>query len=129
MEHVETTWETFRKSCYCLCAPKRFENDGASVVVNVREKENVVKDVSDLNSISDNAYGVPCHVGKEEDRILLLDLTVAKYGGIDILVSNAAENSAACCDLDADKKALDKIFDMNEMQMRFSFVIISCTFD
>ncbi|GBM25367.1 hypothetical protein AVEN_121239-1 [Araneus ventricosus] len=129
MEHVETTRETFRKSCYCLCVLKRLGNNEASVVVNIRKKENVVKDVSDLNSISDNASGIPCHVGKQEDRILLLDLCVAKYGGIDILVSNAAENSAVCCDLHANKKALDKIFDTNEMQMSFSFVTSSYAFD
>ncbi|GBN50768.1 hypothetical protein AVEN_173411-1, partial [Araneus ventricosus] len=108
--------ETFWKSCNCLCVPKRLGNDGASVVANIRKKENVVKDVSDLNSISDKASGIPCHVGKQEDSILLLDLAVAKYGVIDILVSNAAENSAVCCDLDANKKALDKIFDTDEMQ-------------
>ncbi|GBN21863.1 hypothetical protein AVEN_51793-1 [Araneus ventricosus] len=50
MEHVETTRETFRKSCYCLCVPKRLGNDGASTVVNIRKKENVIKDVSDLRS-------------------------------------------------------------------------------
>ncbi|GBN09811.1 hypothetical protein AVEN_224486-1 [Araneus ventricosus] len=129
MEHVETTRETFRKSCYCLCVPKHLGNDGVSVVVNIRKKENVVKDVSDLYSISDNASGIPCHVGKQEDRILLLDLAVAKYGGIDILVSNATENSAVCCDLDVNKKALDKIFGTNEMQISFSFVTSSYAFD
>ncbi|GBN06430.1 hypothetical protein AVEN_78126-1 [Araneus ventricosus] len=129
MEHVETTRETFRKSFCCLCVPKRSGNDGGSVVVNIRKKENVVKDVSDLNSISDNASGIPCHVGKQEDRKLLLDFAVANYGGIDILVSNAAENSAVCCDFDANKKACDKIFDTNEMQMSFSFVTSSCAFD
>ncbi|GBM50227.1 hypothetical protein AVEN_134794-1 [Araneus ventricosus] len=129
MEHVETTRKTFRKSCYCLCVPKRLGNDGASNVVNIWKKENVVKDVSDLNSISDNASGIPCNVGKQAGRILLLDLAVAKYVGIDILVSNAAENSAVCCDLDACKNAWDKIFDTNEMQMSFSFVPRSCAFD
>ncbi|GBN46270.1 hypothetical protein AVEN_132181-1 [Araneus ventricosus] len=63
MEHFETTRETFRKSCYCLCIRKRLGNDGGSVVVNIRKKEDVVKDVSDLNSISDNPSGILCHVG------------------------------------------------------------------
>ncbi|GBN57430.1 Dehydrogenase/reductase SDR family member 4 [Araneus ventricosus] len=129
MEQVETTRETFRKSCCYLCVPKRLGNDGWSVVLNIRKKENVVNDVSDLNSISDNASGIPCHVSKQEDRKLLLDFAVAKYGGIDILVSNAAANPAVCCDLDGNKKAWDKIFDTNEMQMSFSFVSSSCAFD
>ncbi|GBM89862.1 hypothetical protein AVEN_111812-1 [Araneus ventricosus] len=115
MEHVESIRETFRKSCYCLCFPKRLGNDGASIFVNIRKKE--------------NGSGIPCHVGKQEDRILLLDLAVAKYGGIDILVSNAAKNSAVCCDLDANKNAWDKIFHTNEMQMSFSFDTSRCAFD
>lgn len=33
-----------------------------------------------------------CHVGKEDDRKKLIEKTVENYGGIDILVSNAATN-------------------------------------
>ena len=36
--------------------------------------------------------GTVCHVGKKEDRDNLIQETVTKYGGLDILVSNAAVN-------------------------------------
>ncbi|GBN26402.1 Dehydrogenase/reductase SDR family member 4 [Araneus ventricosus] len=92
---------------------KRLANDGASVVISSRKKDKVDKAVSEIKSISDNVSGIPCHVGKQEDRKLLLDFAVAKYGGIDILVSNAAVNPVMCQVLDTNEEAWDKIFDIN----------------
>ena len=48
--------------------------------------------VSKLTSEGHSVSGVVCHVGKKEDRDNLIQETVAKYGGLDILVSNAAVN-------------------------------------
>lgn len=42
------------------------------------------------------AHGVECHVGKGDHRTKLIQETVKKYGGIDILVSNAAVNPVYC---------------------------------
>jgi len=36
--------------------------------------------------------GIVCHVGKSDHRTALVEHTLAKYGGLDILVSNAAVN-------------------------------------
>ena len=41
---------------------------------------------------TENVHGVVCHVAKAEDRDKLINETVAKFGSIDILVSNAATN-------------------------------------
>lgn len=92
---------------------KRLAEDGASVVVSSRKKDNVDKAVEKIKSVSDNVCGIPCHVGKAEDRQRLLDFAVAKYGGIDILISNAAVNPAMCQILDTSEEAWDKIFDIN----------------
>ncbi|GIX82142.1 hypothetical protein CEXT_258301 [Caerostris extrusa] len=92
---------------------KRLANDGASVVISSRKKDKVEKAVSEIKSITDQVAGIPCHVGKQEDRKLLLDFAVAKYGGIDILVSNAAVNPVMCQVLDTPEEAWDKIFDTN----------------
>ncbi|KFM80662.1 Dehydrogenase/reductase SDR family member 4, partial [Stegodyphus mimosarum] len=92
---------------------KRLANDGASVVISSRKKENVDKAISDIKTVSDNVSGITCHVGNSEDRKLLLDFAVAKYGGIDILVSNAAVNPVMCQVLDTPEEAWDKIFDIN----------------
>ncbi|GFX55566.1 hypothetical protein TNCV_268541 [Trichonephila clavipes] len=92
---------------------KRLANDGASVVISSRKKDKVEKAVAEIKSISDQVVGIPCHVGKSEDRKLLLDFAVAKFGGVDILVSNAAVNPVMCQVLDTPEDAWDKIFDTN----------------
>lgn len=92
---------------------KRLATDGASVVVSSRKKDKVEKAVADIKSVSDKVAGIPCHVGKQEDRKLLLDFAVAKFGGIDILISNAAVNPVMCQILDTPEDAWDKIFDTN----------------
>lgn len=48
--------------------------------------------VSKLLADGLNVSGVVCHVGKREDRDNLIQETVNKFGGLDILVSNAAVN-------------------------------------
>ena len=48
--------------------------------------------VSKLRSEGLHVDGVVCHVGKKDDRDKMIKETVAKYGGLDILVSNAAVN-------------------------------------
>lgn len=92
---------------------KRLAEDGASVVISSRKKDKVDKAVESIKSITNNVSGIPCHVGKTEDRQNLLDFTVSKYGGIDILVSNAAVNPVMCQVLDTPEEAWDKIFDVN----------------
>merc|ERR1719328_238552 len=65
---------------------------GASVMISSRKEANVDSAVSKLRSEGLNVDGVVCHVGKKEDREKMIKETVAKYGGLDILVSNAAVN-------------------------------------
>lgn len=70
---------------------KRLGLDGAKVVVSSRKQANVDEAVKLLKDqgISD-VFGVTCHVAKESDRKKLFEETLKKYGGIDVLVSNAA---------------------------------------
>ena len=57
------------------------------------QEANVEAAVSKLSSEGlKNVQGTVCHVGKKEDRDKLLKETVARFGGLDILVSNAAVN-------------------------------------
>jgi dehydrogenase/reductase SDR family protein 4 len=57
--------------------------------------------------------GTVCHVGKEDHRKNLIEETVKMFGGIDILVSNAAVNPTMGSVLDMDGGVWDKIFDVN----------------
>ena len=57
-----------------------------------KQEANVDAAVSKLRSEGWTVDGVVCHVGKRGDRDNLLKSTVNTFGGLDILVSNAAVN-------------------------------------
>ncbi|KAK7460333.1 hypothetical protein BaRGS_00038921 [Batillaria attramentaria] len=92
---------------------KRLCEDGAKVVISSRKQKNVDAAVQQLRDLDLPATGVVCHVGKKADRDRLLAETVQQYGGIDILVSNAAANPYYGPLLDTSDEAWDKIFDTN----------------
>merc|ERR1719411_2292350 len=64
-------------------------------------------------SSHDKVLGMPCHVGKTEDREKLVKETLDKFGKIDILVSNAGTNPTFGPMLDCSEDAWDKIFEVN----------------
>lgn len=59
------------------------------------------------------AFGIKCHVSDAVDRANLFKETVNRFGGVDILVSNAATNPIAGPVLDCSEKVWDKIFEVN----------------
>lgn len=74
---------------------KSLAENGASVVVSSRKQKNVSEAVKKLQSEGhDKVTGIVCHVGSAEDRKKLFEEAVNKFGGVDILVSNAAVNPA-----------------------------------
>ena len=93
---------------------KKLGFEGAKVVVSSRKQANVDEAVKSLKQqgIKD-VLGVTCHVAKESDRKKLFEETVQKFGGIDILVSNAAVNPGVSSVLDTTPEIWDKIFDVN----------------
>lgn len=97
-----------------LAIARKLGFEGAKVVVSSRKQANVDEAVKSLKSegIAD-VFGVTCHVAKESDRKKLFEQTVEKFGGIDILVSNAAVNPAVSSVLDSSEEVWDKIFDVN----------------
>ncbi|XP_006821850.1 dehydrogenase/reductase SDR family member 4-like [Saccoglossus kowalevskii] len=72
---------------------KRLAEDGASVMISSRKQENVDTALAKLKSENlTKVAGVVCHVGKEDHRNKMIQETLKQFGGIDILVSNAAAN-------------------------------------
>ncbi|CAF0816121.1 unnamed protein product [Brachionus calyciflorus] len=100
---------------------QRLASEGAKVVVSSRKQEKVTKAVEQLKAENLDCLGVVCHVGKEDDRKKLIEKTVEKYGGIDILVSNAATNPNFGNIFDIDESQWDKLFDTN---VKSTFFII-----
>lgn len=65
------------------------------MVISSRKQENVNRAVFELKSKGFvDVLGVKCHVGDGEERNNLFKQTIAKFGGLDIFVSNAAVNPA-----------------------------------
>jgi dehydrogenase/reductase SDR family member 4 len=86
---------------------------GARVVVSSRKQESVDAVAAALTARGLQAAAVACHVGKADDRARLVDFAVKTYGGVDVLVNNAATNPVFGPLLDADDAAFDKIYDVN----------------
>ena len=69
-----------------------FAEYGAKVVVSSRAQEAVDEVANEIKAKGHEAIGIACHVGREDQRKALIEKTIATYGGVDILVNNAATN-------------------------------------
>lgn len=63
---------------------------GAKVAVASRKAEACEETAQHLRSMGGDAIGVPTHVGDVDDLARLVDVTVEAFGGIDVVVNNAA---------------------------------------
>jgi dehydrogenase/reductase SDR family protein 4 len=95
---------------------QRLAQDGAKVMISSRKEKNVKEALEDLRQYTkenSQVEGVVCNVGKAEDRDKLVQQTLDKFGGIDILISNAGTNPTFGPMLDCTEDQWDKIFDNN----------------
>ena len=89
-------WKYF--ICYRIgkAIARRLRQDGAKVMISSRKEANVAQTLEELKGegscSADDIDGMVCHVGKSDDRTRLVEKTIEKFGGIDILVSNAGTN-------------------------------------
>ena len=86
---------------------------GAKVVVSSRKQESVDAVAKSFQDDGLEAIGIACHVGDEAQLKNLVDKTVESYGGIDILINNAATNPAYGPLTQMDGAIFDKIMDIN----------------
>ncbi|HAI75346.1 MAG TPA: short-chain dehydrogenase [Microscillaceae bacterium] len=86
---------------------------GAKVVVSSRKQEAVEEVAQVFRQAGIDAQAIACNTGQMEDNERLVKQVVELYGGIDILVNNAATNPIYGPIFEADVKALDKIMDVN----------------
>lgn len=92
---------------------ERLGHEGAHVVVSSRRQKQVDSAVEALKEQGLSVHGLTCHVGNKEDRKRLIEETVKRFGGIDILVSNAAVNPYFGPIFGASEEVWDKIFEIN----------------
>ena len=85
---------------------------GARVAVASRKADACEQAAAHLRELGGEAIGVPTHLGEVDDLGALVDRTVAEFGGVDVLVNNAANPLAQPLEqMTAD--ALTKSFDVN----------------
>lgn len=86
---------------------------GAKLVISSRKQDAVEAVAAEFMRDNIEVTATTAHMGKPEDIEALVDKTVDKYGGIDILVNNAAVNPVFGPVIDTDAKAFDKIMQVN----------------
>ncbi len=95
----------------------RLAEHGANVVVSSRKAdmcETVAQDINENWAKGNNeAAPIPCHISHHEQLQSLVDQTVTRFGGIDILVCNAAVNPFFGTLEEIPDSAFDKIMETN----------------
>lgn len=86
---------------------------GAKVVVSSRKQESVDILAAAIKAKGGEAMGVAANVGNLDQVRTLVEKTMDIYGGIDILVNNAASNPVFGPVTECDTAAFDKIMDVN----------------
>ncbi len=86
---------------------------GASVVVSSRRQVSVQAAAQEIRAVGGDATAISCHMGDPQQIETLISGTVDHYGGVDIVVNNAATNPVYGPIVDTDDRVFDKIIDVN----------------
>jgi short-subunit dehydrogenase len=89
-----------------------YAKDGASVVISGRDNTKLIEAEKEIKKITTNVLSVQCDVSCEEDCKKLIELTIKKFGKVDILINNAGLSMRAIFE-DADLSVLKKLMDTN----------------
>ncbi|MBI1802316.1 MAG: glucose 1-dehydrogenase [Chloroflexi bacterium] len=90
-----------------------FARAGAKVVVSSRKQDAVDAVAKQIVADGGTALGFAAHMGEPDQIQRLVDATVMQYGGVDILVNNAAINPTFGYVIDADLGVFNKMLDVN----------------
>jgi len=86
---------------------------GAKVVISSRKQEAVDAVAETFKSNGLEATGIAANIGSIEDIHMLIDKSVETYGGLDIIINNAAANPVFGPIQNTDERAFDKIIGVN----------------
>ena len=90
-----------------------FAEYGAKVIISSRKQADLDELANDIKASGGECTGIAAHAGEIAQLKLLVEKTVEVYGGIDILVNNAATNPVYGPSLDCSESAFDKIMQVN----------------
>ena len=86
---------------------------GAKVIVSSRKQEAVEEVAQNIRNKGGEATAIAANVGDEDSMKALVELSLTKYGGVDILINNAAANPVFGPLNETETWAFDKIMDVN----------------
>jgi NAD(P)-dependent dehydrogenase (short-subunit alcohol dehydrogenase family) len=92
---------------------ERLAEHGAKVVVSSRKPELCEKVAEGIRAKGGEAIVIPCHIAHKEQLRALVEGTLAHWGGIDILVCNAAVNPYFGPSAGIPDEAYDRIMNAN----------------
>ncbi len=92
---------------------ERMAEHGARVVVSSRKRDACQMVADGITGRGGQAMVIPANVGRKEELQGLVDQTVAAWGGIDVLVVNAAVNPYFGPAIDCPDDAFDKVMGSN----------------
>ncbi|HEY44723.1 MAG TPA: SDR family oxidoreductase [Anaerolineae bacterium] len=90
-----------------------FAEAGARVVVASRKQEGVDAVAAEIESRGGTALAIAAHMGQEATVVALVEQTVETFGGVDIVINNAATNPHFGPILSATSALWDKILEVN----------------
>ena len=96
-----------------LAIAEAYAAAGARVVVASRKQSAVDEATGLIRRQGGEVLGLAAHTGEPEAAAALVEQTVAHFGGLDILVNNAATNPHFGPFLSAEESHWDKILDVN----------------
>jgi NAD(P)-dependent dehydrogenase (short-subunit alcohol dehydrogenase family) len=93
-----------------LAIAQQLADAGANVVLTSRKQESADEAAA---TIKGTAIGVGAHAAEEEAAERCIDITVERFGSVDILINNAGTNPAFGPLIDQDHGRFAKIYDVN----------------
>ena len=92
---------------------ERMAEHGAKVVISSRKADVCDEVAAAINAKGGEAIAIPCNISDQSQLEVLVNKTVAAWGGIDILVCNAAANPYYGPMADVPEAAYDKTMENN----------------
>lgn len=92
---------------------ERMAEHGAKVVISSRKAPACEAVAGAITARAGEAFVVPCNISRKDELQHLVDSTIARWGGIDILVCNAAVNPYYGPSIGISDEAFDRIMGSN----------------
>ena len=102
-----------------LSIAHRLAEEGATVIINSRNKERVDKAVESIKAKGFKAVGFPANVGNKSDQEKLVKFVKDNFTRLDVLICNAAISLHFGSILDTTEDMYDKMFSVNVKSVFF----------